>query len=141
MKKKIIIVLIACIVVFLRFLIIYNYFKPDYVFYEFKKCEIFVTEAAVDFGEIIKYYYSERKDKKFEKSSDYQVVGENVELVKNKVNQLYEEYSDLIFEYKFDLDIIDEKDYYILECVECRDFYLYYYDVDSHVLYYIVCDV
>lgn len=91
-------------------------------------------------GVITKYYYSEKKDKKFEKSTDYQIVGKNVELIKYKINQLYDLYSELIFEYNFDLDIIDDNDYYILECVECRTFNLYFYDVDTHVLYYIVCD-
>lgn len=141
MKKKIVIVLIACSAVFIRFFIIYNLFKTDYVFYGFKMREFFSIDGGIsDFGEIIKYYYSEKNDKKFEKSTDYQIVGENVELIKNKVNQLYDEYNELIFDYKFDLNIIDENDYYILDCVDCRTFHLYFYDIDAHILYYLVCN-
>lgn len=141
--KKIIIIIIFLVFIILVLIskVLPNILIMDKAFYGFKKQEEFTTKGFSDFGTIVKYFYDEKIDKKIEKSNDYQLVGKNADLIKNKISQLYEEYNELIFEYNFDMDIIDENDYYILECIECRDFYLYFYDVDTHVLYYIACAV
>ena len=107
--------------------------------YNYKE-EYYDEEGWQDFTDYCKYYYDSKADKKFKESSKYKKV-EN-EDISNIIEYFYSmdramEMQDRADDYDFNIDSIDNKDYVYMKKSDIKNYSIYFYDIQTHILYYI----
>ena len=91
-----------------------------------------------------KYYYNTEDDKKFINSTHYNKVNTNIDKIKNYIKDTQDVLSNRKNINFFDLTIneVDDNDYFYLyekdkpnDIPTSSTYYLYYYDIQKHILY------
>lgn len=106
----------------------------------YEKQEYFDKEGFQDYTDYCKYYYTEEYDEKFAKNKDYSYVNEEdiPEII-----SYFEEFEGWMLperanEYDFDKSRITVGDYVRIDSEGIDiNFDVYFYDVETHILYYI----
>lgn len=127
-------VVIVCKIAFDLFIWNLGYFASNDEYYPSLK--LYKANTFKSNGNTIsvrKYVYNVEKNIKT--NDNYTLVSEDVDYVKEKIKELYD---NLIVNKKFDYSMITEDDYYciIIGDNEIYDYSLYYYDVKSNKIYY-----
>lgn len=138
---KFFLLFISFIVLVLFFVQIKEELKYRPLFYSSK--EEVTTGEFQDFATFIKYQYEEKSDNKFIENKLYSNVGDNMEEMKSAFISVSEGWSEIKEYYEkinFDYSFISSEDYYYIEndYSSPKSYKLYYYDVENHILYYIV---
>lgn len=104
-------------------------------YYNSKEC--WDTESFMDYLDYCEYYY--KNSDAFVNSKDYFIVEEeNIEGIKNRFANIekWMEKSNESNEYSFDESVISEGDYFYLDNGGYNNYTIYFFDIDSNVLYY-----
>lgn len=117
--------------------------ESDEVLEGYSSCEEYYSDGFQDYIDYCKYFYKESDDDKFEESSYYSIVTqENIDDIKNYFDQFPYQSMEDSNKYDFETKNINEGDYYCLKAGSNNDDYsLFLYDVNSHILYYIHCNI
>lgn len=116
------------------------------------------SEADSSVQEFSKYIYDESYDKKFAGNDDYtKVDSKNIDEISGFVENFdsWAELSSFSDDYDFSKESVTEGDYYVIadsttsddnvgqrkERRVYRAYSIYYYDTETHTLYYIHCDI
>ena len=151
--KKSKIILSVSLIIFLIFLILFfNYILSDKnIIKGYFKSEIYGDKYGFQhYLEYYKYYYKEEKDTEFYELYN-KINNENINEIKLYYNDFKERMNkqNRLGEYDFNVNIIDENDYFILFDKNNKDFgkkykqfyyyTLYFYDTNLHILYVLHC--
>lgn len=108
----------------------------------YEKEEHFQKDGFQDHTDYCKYFYKKSDNDKFINSTKYEIVKEeNIESLKNYFNDTrkFMNMEGRSNDFDFDNDIISTGDYYYLDLKEpgYNNYNVYFYDIETHVLYYI----
>lgn len=107
--------------------------------YNYKE-EFYDSQGWQDFTDYCKYYYDSNADEKFKESDNYKKV-ENVDVSSIieyfNVTERSMEMLNRSVEYDFDANVIDNQDYVYIKNNDLKNFSIYFYDMQRHILYYI----
>jgi hypothetical protein len=139
--KRFLIVLLCLLLILLTACKVQDNHIPD----SYKdKDEYFDTEGFADFTDFCKYYYDANADTHFASMSEYQAVTDED---KGKLTGYFNDFvswialrKDCLDQYNFDpKTYITVGDYYYIKTKEGQytNYTVYYYDTETHTLYYI----
>ncbi len=108
----------------------------------YEKEEYFQEYGFQDYTDYCKYFYKNASDDKFIKNTKYEMVKEeNIEGLKNYFNDTrkWMNIEGRSNDFDFNNSIISVGDYYYLDLKESgyNNYNLYFYDIETHILYYI----
>ncbi len=108
----------------------------------YEKEEYFQEYCFQDYTDYCKYFYKNASDDKFIKNTKYEMVKEeNIEGLKNYFNDTrkWMNIEGRSNDFDFNNSIISVGDYYYLDLKESgyNNYNLYFYDIETHILYYI----
>ena len=124
--------------------------RGKFVLDGYSDCEEYFGEGFREYTDYCKYYYTEKEDTLFKNSADYTQV--TIDEQVQKLITYFEKHryamSQNEDQYDFNASAVNTGDYYCL-IDESKDglsmgkysnYTLYYYDVETHTLYYIHCN-
>ncbi len=135
---KIFLIFIIFIILFMMFMAFKEEIKYRPFGYKIKEK---ISEGEFqDFVDFYIYQYDEKDDDKFIKHKRYSKVEDNIDTIESWFRRVAGDWPAVEKYYKesdFDYSFITPDDYYYLntDFSEEGSFVLYYYDIDSHVLY------
>ena len=111
----------------------------------YEDCEEHFEEGFQDYTDYCKYYYDQEDDERFAKNKRYEMVGNDIGIVKGYFKDCRRcmKMEGRISEYDFDSSCITEDDYVYIdadyddEWDTCWSYDVYLYDIDEHILYFI----
>lgn len=108
----------------------------------YEKEEYFQEYGFQDHTDYCKYFYKKASDNKFINNTKYEIVKEeNIEGLKNYFNDTrkWMNIEGRFNDFDFDNSIISAGDYYYLDLKSSgyNNYNLYFYDIETHILYYI----
>lgn len=109
-----------------------------YIFDDYKEKDIFDAGGFQTYTCLNRYFYDEEGDSFFIKSYGYRLVKDNMDFIKTKLSFIMDQgysLSQYMKEIEFDINIVTEDDLYRYVDKGNDGFKLYYYDIQSHILY------
>ena len=103
----------------------------------YKSVEHWDEKGLMDYLDYCKYYYKDSK--LFINDKDYQKVKEDdIEKINNRFKEIerWMKINNRISQYDFDYSIVSVGDYYYLDGSSYDNYTIYFFDVESKVLYY-----
>ena len=118
---------------------------------EYSDCEKY-SYGARDFIDYCKYYYTNKNDilESIENNNSFQkVTNDNIDNIKNCIeyfnNRINNSTDDMRYNYDFLTNQINADDYFCFifrdKSNPFNDFDLYYFDYETQIFYYFLCDV
>ncbi|WP_302625762.1 hypothetical protein [uncultured Eubacterium sp.] len=113
--------------------------KDSEILEGYNACEEYYSDGFQDYVDYCKYFYRESDDEKFKQSVHYSIVTkENIDEIKKYFSEFPYEYMEDCSKYDFEINDINEGDYYCLKENSSEENYsIFLFEVKNHILYYI----